>query len=66
MRGGLCFIGSTRYVKAKNKYMPDYDKNEESNYSIYDDANNLYACSMSEILKYGRIDFANDFDVDKI
>ena len=46
--------------------MQDYDKNDASNYSIYEDANNLYACSMSEILKYGRIDFVNDFDVDKI
>ena len=41
--------------------MPDYDKNEESNYSIYEDANNL-----SEVLRYGRIEFVNDFDVEKI
>ena len=46
--------------------MPDYDKNEESNCSIYEDANDLYKCSMSEVLKYGRIEFVNDFDVDKI
>ena len=41
-RGGLCLVGSKRYVKAHNKYMPDYDKNEESNYTIYEDAVNLY------------------------
>ena len=40
-RGCLCFVGSNRYVKAKTKYMPAYDKNEESNYIKYEDANNL-------------------------
>ncbi|MFM7980491.1 MAG: hypothetical protein ACKPKO_14350, partial [Candidatus Fonsibacter sp.] len=24
-RGGLCFVGSKRYVKANNKYLPDYN-----------------------------------------
>ena len=24
-RGGLTFVGSQRYAKANNKYLPDYD-----------------------------------------
>ena len=27
-RGGLCFVGSKRYVKANNQRMPDYDKDQ--------------------------------------
>ncbi|MFM7987173.1 MAG: hypothetical protein ACKPKO_48465, partial [Candidatus Fonsibacter sp.] len=47
-RGGLCFVGSQRYVKANNKYLPDYNPSVESNYVLYEYANNLYAYSMSE------------------
>ncbi|MFM7980140.1 MAG: hypothetical protein ACKPKO_12570 [Candidatus Fonsibacter sp.] len=42
-RGGLCFVGSQRYVKANNKYLPDYNPSVESNYILYEDAHNLYA-----------------------
>ena len=30
MRGGLCFVGSQRYVKANNKYVPDHNPNEQT------------------------------------
>ena len=30
-RGGLCFVGSKRHVKANNKYLDDYSPKEDSN-----------------------------------
>ncbi|MFM7982472.1 MAG: hypothetical protein ACKPKO_24435 [Candidatus Fonsibacter sp.] len=54
-RGGLCFVGSQRYVKANKKYLPDYNPSVESNYILYEDANNLYAYSMSENLPYKKM-----------
>ena len=45
-RGGLCFVGSKRYVKANNQHMPDQAKTQLSNYIMYQDANNLYGCSI--------------------
>jgi hypothetical protein len=55
-RGGLTFVGSKRYAKANNKYLPDYDKTKESSYLLYLDANNLYGHSMSEPLPYGGLE----------
>jgi hypothetical protein len=39
-RGGLCFVGSKRYVEANNKYLDNYDKSKPSNFIMYWDANN--------------------------
>ena len=49
IRGGICHA-IQRNAKAKNKYMRDYDKNKESSYIQYLDANNLYGMAMTEKL----------------
>ena len=41
IRGGICHV-IQKYAKANNKYMGNYDKNKESSYIQYLDANNLY------------------------
>lgn len=51
-RGGLCFVGSKRYVKANNHYLEDFDKTKPENYLVYLDANNLYGWAMSQPLPY--------------
>ena len=49
IRGGICHA-IQRYAKGNNKYIRDYDKNKESSYIQYLDANNLYGKAMSEKL----------------
>ena len=46
IRGGL-WHSVNRYVKASNKYIKDYDKNQESSYLKYWDINNLCGWAMS-------------------
>ena len=41
IRGGICH-SIHRYAKVNNKYMKNYNNNEESSYIQYLDANNLY------------------------
>ena len=49
IRGGICHA-IHRNTKANNKYMKNYDKDEESSYIQYLDVNNLYAWTMSQKL----------------
>ena len=45
IRGEICHE-ILRYAKANNKYMKDYNKDEEESFLQYDDANNLYGFAM--------------------
>ena len=49
IRGGICHV-IHRYAKVNNKYMIYHDKNKESSYIAYLDANNLYGLAMSQKL----------------
>ena len=47
IRGGICH-SIQRYAKANNKYMKNYNNNEEPSYIQYLDANHLYGLAMSK------------------
>ena len=61
-RGGMC-QASYRYAKANNKYMKNYDKNKESSFLVYDDANNLYGWSMCKKLPVGDFKWVDDLSI---
>ena len=49
IRGRICH-SVQRYAKANNKYINNYNNNEESSYIHYLDSNNLYGWAMSKKL----------------
>ena len=59
IRGGICHA-IHRYTEANNKYMKNYDKNKESSYVMYLDADNNYEWTMSQKL------VVDDFKWEKI
>ena len=62
--GGMC-QETHRYAKANNKYMRDYDKNKESWYLEYLDANNLYGWPMSQKLPVTNFKWIEKDDISK-
>ena len=60
IRGGICHA-IHRYSKANNKYMKNYDKNKESSYLTYLDANNLYRLAISQKLSVGGFKWRKTF-----
>ena len=59
IRGGICHA-IHRYAKVNHKYMNNYDKNEESSYIQYLDANNLYGWAISQILPVNNFKWVED------
>ena len=49
IRGGICHA-IRRYGAANNKYMKEYNENNESFYLMYLDANNLYGWAIAQKL----------------
>ena len=65
VRGGVSTI-VTRYDKANNKYMPDYDPKEKSVYLLDLDANNLYGWAMSQPLPTDTFTWVSEEDLDEL
>ena len=59
IRGRICHAFH-RYGKANDKYMKDYDKNEESSYLKYCDVNNLYGWVRSQKLAVNKFEYIED------
>ena len=59
IRDGTCH-SIHRHAKANNKYMENYNKNEESSYIQYLDANNLYGWARSQKLPVNNFKWVKD------
>ena len=64
IRGGMC-QATYRYAKANNKCMNNHDKNEESSYLEYLDANNLYGWTTSQKLPVRNFKWIEKGDISK-
>ena len=62
IRGGICHA-IQRYAKANNKYMKDYNKDKESSYIQYLNANNLYGMAMTEKLPVKGLKWMDDISM---
>ena len=65
MPGGVSYIAS-RYGKANNKYMKEYNEKAPSKYIMYLDANNLYGWAMSEYLPTGGFRWLTEKEINNI
>ena len=59
IRRGICH-SIHRYAKGNNKYMNNYDENEESSYIQLFDANNLYGWAISQKLPVNNFKWIED------
>ena len=59
IKGGICHA-MHRYAKTNNKYIKDYNKDEEESFLEYLDANKLYGYAMSEPLPVDGFDQIKD------
>ena len=62
IRGGMWQV-TCKYAEANNKYMKKYDKNKESSFLIYVDANNLYGWAMSKKLPADGFKWVDDLSI---
>jgi hypothetical protein len=62
IRGGYSGVLGTRYVKANNYKVKDYDSNKPSNWLAYLDANNLYGGAMQKHLPTGNLQWEEDLE----
>ena len=65
IRGGMSCVNS-RYARANNKYMKDFDPKKESVYLGYHDSNNLYGLAMSQNLPKSDFCWADELEYDNI
>ena len=65
IRGGICH-SIHRHAKANNKYMKNYNNNEESSYIQYLDANNRYGWAMSKKLPVNGFRWLDSDEINEI
>ena len=65
IRGGICH-SIHRYAQANNKYMKNYNNNEESSYIQYLNANNLYGWVMSKKLPVNGFRWLDSNEINEI
>ena len=65
MHGGASYI-TNGHGKANNKCMKNHDKNAQSKYIMYLDANNLYGWAMNQYLSTGNFRWMTDKEISKI
>ena len=59
LRAGVSYIAN-KYFKPNYKYLSVYDKNKDSSYLMYLDANNFYGWAMSQPLPSGRFEWLKE------
>ena len=62
-RGGLCCVSRKRHLQARTTYLPEYNPNQPFNYIIYEDASNLYAWALVQMLPYNELKFEENRSV---